>query len=122
MRRTGGVPLPLVGAFVGAVLLVGQAHAWVASTLPAPQGSDRGPALVFAPSSNPTGRSGWTLPVVMLLHGRCQSALTADTGLGFIKLVDQVRSFPARPLPAELEACLFVMSHDIAKDRRRHCL
>jgi hypothetical protein len=70
-------------------LLVG-ASAWMGSTLPVagPGSADRSPVLVFTPNV----RTSAKLPVVLLLHSRCQNALGADAYFHFANLVDQARA------------------------------
>jgi hypothetical protein len=73
--------------------LLASSSAWLGSTL-AVTGSgaaDRSPVLVFAPNT----RSDAKLPLVLLLHGRCDNALGADASFRFADLVDQARA-PAR--------------------------
>ena len=79
---------PAVRALALLSMLI-SASAWLGSTLTVagPGATDRSPALVFAPNV----RSAARLPVVLLLHGRCQGALGADAYFHFANLVDQVR-------------------------------
>lgn len=73
--------------------LLASSSAWLGSTL-AVTGSgsaDRSPVLVFAPNT----RSDAKLPLLLLLHGRCDNALGADASFRFANLVDQARA-PAR--------------------------
>ena len=63
--------------------------AWLGSTLAVtgPGAADRSPVLVFAPNT----RSSAKLPLLLLLHGRCDNALGADASYHFANLVDQAR-------------------------------
>jgi poly(3-hydroxybutyrate) depolymerase len=80
---------PAARALVLLSLLVG-ASAWMGSTLSVsgPGSTDRSPVLVFTPNV----RTSAKLPVVLLLHGRCQNALGADAYFHFANLVDQARA------------------------------
>lgn len=74
--------------------LFASSSAWLGSTL-AVTGSGsaiRSPVLVFAPNSATSAK----LPLVLLLHGRCENALSADSNFHFANNVDQARA----PLPA----------------------
>ena len=68
---------------------LGSSSAWLGSTLAVtgPGAADRSPVLVFAPNT----RSSAKLPLVLLLHGRCDNALGADASFHFANLVDQAR-------------------------------
>ena len=70
--------------------LLASSSAWLGSTLAVtgPGAADRSPVLVFAPNT----RSSAKLPLVLLLHGRCDNALGADASYHFANLVDQARA------------------------------
>lgn len=71
--------------------LLAGASAWSGSTLAAvgPAAAARAPTLVFAPNTVPASAK---LPVVLLLHSRCENALGADANFHFANLVDQARA------------------------------
>ena len=70
--------------------LFASSSAWLGSTLAVagPGAADRSPVLVFAPNT----RSSAKVPLLLLLHGRCDNALGADASFHFANLVDQVRA------------------------------
>ncbi len=85
--------------------LLASASAWTGSTLTVPglAAAGRSPVLVFTPNV----RTSAKLPVVLLLHGRCQNALGADAYFHFANLVDQARAHaPAPCTPCTRSAAL----------------
>lgn len=74
--------------------LLASASAWTGSTMvvSGPASAERSPVLLFAPASH---ASGAKLPVVLLLHSRCQNSLGADADFHFANLVDQARGHAA---------------------------
>ena len=83
---------PAVRALV-VLSLFASSSAWLGSTLAVagPGAADRSPVLVFAPNTRSSGK----LPLVLLLHGRCDNALGADASFHFANLVDQARAAAA---------------------------
>ena len=98
--------------------LVASSSAWLGSTLAVtgPGAADRSPVLVFAPNT----RSSAKLPLVLLLHGRCDNALGADASFHFANLVDQarVRGRCQRSAPRGSAACSTALGQRIACAQR----
>jgi hypothetical protein len=80
--------------------------------------ADRSPVLVFAPNTRSTAK----LPLVLLLHGRCDNALGADASFHFANLVDQARAAAstraacARGCGARFRAATHLLGERIALD------
>ncbi len=84
--------------------LASGAVAWTGSTirLTSSGAAGRAPVMVLTPSH---ASSASKLPVLLLLHSRCQTALGVDTDFRFANLVDTVRIATRRSARTALQLC-----------------